>query len=164
MAKRKPRKPTKKRPKSDTAVVALRVEEVLRIRLDGAQRHDVCQYASEKGWGVTDRQVDRYIRRADELLVERQDRNRKRVVAVHLAKRAALFARAVSAADYRTALAVADSEAKLRGLFPDREAKELAKIVTDQARQIAELEQRLSVTQPDQATDSGQRPAVGGVA
>jgi len=153
MAKPKKRKSAPKaKPKpakSSTAEVALRVEEILRIRLDGAQRHDVLQFASEKGWGLTDRQVDTYIRRADDALVERLDKKRSRVVALHLAKRGALFARAVSAADYRTALAIADSEAKLRGLFPDREAKELARVVTDQARQIAELEQRLSATRPD---------------
>ena len=45
-------KPAEKKPKSDAAEVAKRVEEVLRIRLDGAQFHDVVQYASEKGWGI----------------------------------------------------------------------------------------------------------------
>ncbi len=40
-----------KKPKSDAAEVAKRVEEVLRIRLDGAQFHDIVQYAAEKGWG-----------------------------------------------------------------------------------------------------------------
>src|SRR5688500_8500806 len=124
----KPKKPkpkgpkAKTSPKADNAEVLRRVEEVLRIRLDGAQFHDIVQYAAEKGWGLKDRQIRTYIRRADALLVERQDTSRKRVIARHLAQRQALYARAVNAADYRTALAILADEAKLRGLYAsDRE-------------------------------------------
>ena len=49
--------PPKKRPaKATNAEIALRVEEVLRIRLDGAQFHDIVQYAAEKEWGLKERQ------------------------------------------------------------------------------------------------------------
>jgi hypothetical protein len=64
---------------------------------------------------------------ADELLVERQDKSRKQVIARHLAQRQALFARALKAADYRTALAILADEAKLRGLYPEKEIKELVR-------------------------------------
>src|SRR5947207_5867608 len=104
-------------PKSDTATVARRVEEVLRIRLDGAQFHDIVQYASEKRWGVSDRQLWTYIRRADDLLVERLEGKRKRVIARRLSMREALFARAVNAADYRTALAILSDMDKLQGHY-----------------------------------------------
>src|SRR5439155_9084172 len=116
MAKHKPGKKPKPapKPKASEAEVALRVGEVLRIRLDGAQFHDVVQYVAEKGWGLQERQVRNYIRRADDLLVEREDGSRKRTIARHLAQRQALFARAVNAADLRTALAVLTDEAKLR--------------------------------------------------
>jgi hypothetical protein len=134
----------KKKPKSDTAEVAKRVEEVLRIRLDGAQLHDIVQYASEKGWAISDRQVSTYIRRADDLLVKRQEKSRRRLLARHLAQREALFARAVNAADLRTALAIADSTAKLQGLFTDtRDLKELARLAASQGERIRELEKRL---------------------
>ena len=72
--------------KSDRAEIARRVEEVLRVRLDGAQFHDIVQYGSERGWNVSGRQIRKYIARADALLVERQDRSRTRVVARHLAR------------------------------------------------------------------------------
>jgi hypothetical protein len=39
----------KKKPKADTAETARRVEEILRIRIDGAQFHDVMQFAAEEG-------------------------------------------------------------------------------------------------------------------
>ena len=104
--------------KAESAEVARRVEEVLRIRLDGAQYHDVVQYAAEKGWDLRERQLREYMRRADDLLVERQERSRRRLLARHIAQREALFARAVNAADLRTALAIADS--RRRRLFSRR--------------------------------------------
>ena len=133
-----------KKPKSDAAEVAKRVEAILAIRLDGAQFHNIMQYAAEMGWGVNDRQLRNYLRRADELLVERQDKNRRRLVARHVAQRESLFARAVNGADYRTALAIADSLAKLQGLFTDaREVKELARLAASQGARLIELEKRL---------------------
>ena len=133
-----------KKPKSDAAEVAKRVEEVLRIRLDGAQFHDVVQYAAEKEWGLKERQVRTYIQRADKLLVERQDKNRRRLVARHVAQRESLFARAVNAADLRTALAVADSLAKMQGLFvAPSDVKELARLAATQGARLVELEKRL---------------------
>ena len=120
---------------------ARRVDEILRIRIDGAQFHDVVQYAAEKGWGLKDRQIREYMRRADALLVERRDRNRGQIIARRLAQREALYARAVNAADLRTALAVLDSADKLQGLFAqDKEVRELVKTVLEQDKRIRELE------------------------
>jgi len=156
--------------KSDKAETARRVEEVLRVRLDGAQFHDIVQYGSEQGWNVGERQIRKYIARADALLVERQDKSRKKVVARHLAQRTALYARAVNAADYRTALAVLADEAKLRGLYPDREARELRKLAAAQTARIAELERQLhahAATEgaPDADPERGPvGPASGGTA
>lgn len=104
--------------KADNVTIAQRITEVLRIRLEGAQFHDIVQYAAEKGWAVGDRQLLTYSQRADELLIEQQEKSRKKIFAWHLAKRAALFARAVNAADYRTALAILTDDAKLRRMYP----------------------------------------------
>lgn len=144
--------------KADKATIAQRIEEVLRIRLDGAEFHDIVQYASEKQWGVSERQLWNYIHKADDLLVERQERNRKRTVARHVAQRQALFARCVNGADFRTALAVLTDLAKLRGLYPEKEAKELAKIAVAQGMKIEELERRLrdaARTTPTQVQEAG---------
>ncbi len=138
--------------KSDTAEVAKRVEEVLRIRLDGAQYHDVLQYAAENKWDLKERQLREYMARADELLVERQDKSRKKVLARHFAQRMSLYARAVNGADYRTALAILDSDAKLRGLFPERELKALVKLAAAQGTRIEELERRLRDAHPHPTT------------
>lgn len=134
---------TKPKKKADAATVALRVEEVLRIVLDGAQLHDVMEYATGKGWGLKERQIRDYIRKANELLVERQSKSRKKVIARHLAQRQSLYARAVNAADYRTALAILADEAKLRGLYPEKDVRELVKLATEQGAKIAEMEARI---------------------
>lgn len=105
--------------KATKAEVMQRVEAVLRIRLDGAQFHDIRDYASapEQNWGVSDSQLKRYVQASDKLLAERQEWNRGRHLARHLAQRQTLYARAVNAADFRTALAVLRDEAELLTLY-----------------------------------------------
>ncbi|MCE9560420.1 MAG: hypothetical protein K8U57_00035 [Planctomycetes bacterium] len=157
-------KPKRKR-KAEAAAVALRIEEVLRIRLDGAEYHDVVQYAAEKGWDLKERQVREYIGRADDLLVERQEPKRRRVIARHLAQRQSLFARCINAADFRTALAVLADLAKLKGLYATgNDVKELVKLATAQGMRIEELERRLhaaGLSSPPAESPSPPPPGVG---
>lgn len=170
MANPNPLKPKK----SENAEIALRIEEVLRLRIDGAQFHDIVQYGAEtpeagatgsrRPWNVNGRQIRNYIRRADELLVERQDKSRKQLIARRFAQREALYARAINAADLRTALAVLDSADKLRGLFAsDRDTKELIKLVVEQERRIKELEAAAHDQQPKptRANEEERTPAGG---
>ena len=84
------------------------------------QTHDVREYAREKQWDVCDRQLRRYIDRADKLLTRQLEKDRDKLFARHIAQRRALYARALNAADYSVALRVLDSEAELLGLFPEK--------------------------------------------
>lgn len=151
---------TPKKRKADTAEALLRVEAVLRIRLDGAQFHDVVQFASENGWGdLTERQIRNYIRRADDLLVERQEKKRKRIIARRLSQREALFARAVNAADYRTALAILSDMDKLQGHYmSDRDIRDVLKLASVQEERIRELEKRLDAAARGQDSTSPSGP------
>ena len=133
--------------KATNAVVLQRVEEVLAIRLDGAQLHDIRRYASENEWGVSDRQLERYIEKADGLLVERRQRKRSRMFHLHIARRESLYARALQAADYRTALAVLQDEAKLQELYLDE--RELRKV----QRELKELDARLKSLPSSEGAD-----------
>src|SRR5437899_1584257 len=90
-----------------------RVEELLRIRLDGAELWDIREYVREKVeandpvWGdvaLSDSQLYRYLERVDELIAESCRAGRKTMLRRHLAQRRAIYARAVNAGDYRTAL------------------------------------------------------------
>ncbi|MFO0805100.1 MAG: hypothetical protein U0791_18495 [Gemmataceae bacterium] len=135
---------------------------MLRIRLDGAQFHDVFQFAAEKEWGLSERQVRNYMRKADDLLVERMDRGRKRIIAQHLSRREALYARAVNAADYRTALAILTDSAKLQSLYAsERDLRELVKLAAGQDLRIRDLENRLYVARQSAGTRPPEHASVG---
>ena len=137
--------PTMAKKKSEEATVAARVEEVLRIRLDGAQFHDVVQYSAEKGWGLHDRQLRNYIRRSDELIAERRDKSRRRLIALHLARRESLYARAVNTADYRTGLAILADMAKLQTLYiTPHELAQLKELKAEVTKTLDDVERILA--------------------
>jgi hypothetical protein len=106
--------------KSSKAVVRQRVEEVFRLRLGGAELHDIREHAGapEQGWNVSDSQLRRYIQAADGLVRERFDARAEHLLTRHLLQRRQLYAHAMGSGDFRTALAVLQDEAKLEGLYP----------------------------------------------
>lgn len=126
--------PTAKRRKSTKAVTALRVAEVLRLRLDGAALHDIRDFAGQNGWQLSDSMLKKLIGKADALLKECQERKVSRLRALTAARMTTLYARALQAADFRTALACLEAEAKLLGLYEDNRGLE---------RQMRELVKRL---------------------
>ena len=122
----------KQKAHASKAVVARRVEEIVRIRLDGAEFWDVCEFAREKegeegsAWflspndkPMSDSNLRRYIAKADAIIETSTARNRKKLIRQHTAKRRNLYAKAVLSADYRKALACLRDEAELRGLYPN---------------------------------------------
>ncbi len=135
----------KPKSKASRAEVTERVAEVLRIRLDGASFLDVCTYANQKGWSVSERQCGRYIAKADEMLASQTEKRRRRQINLHLARRENLYARAVNAADYRTALAVLGDLAKLQDLYASSaDVRELMKLFAVQGEQLRKLEEALN--------------------
>lgn len=106
--------------KATAAVVALRVNEVLRLRLDCAQFHDIRDYADapERAWGVSDSQLKRYIEKADKLLVLRHKDTRRKAIARGMARLETLYARCVNAADFSNCVRILAEINKLRGLYP----------------------------------------------
>jgi hypothetical protein len=106
--------------KATQAEILTRVNEVLQMRLNGAEFVDIRQYASENGWKVSDRQLWRYIRRTDAILAATLERDREKIFNRHIGQRRALYARSASVSDYRTCLAILRDEAELLGLYPAR--------------------------------------------
>ncbi|HLJ97465.1 MAG TPA: hypothetical protein VKU02_30175 [Gemmataceae bacterium] len=104
--------------KATKAEILKRVEAILEIRLAGAEFTDIRKYAAENGWNVSDSQLWRYLRKSDEVLAHTLERDRHKLLNRHLAQRFALYARAMSVSDYRTALAVLKDQAELQGLYP----------------------------------------------
>jgi hypothetical protein len=99
------------------ATIRQRVEEVLTLRLSGAEFWNIRQFAAEQQWGVSERQLWRYVERSDAILAEHLEADRDKIVRRHVAMRRSLYARAMQTGDWRAALAVLDCEAKLLGLF-----------------------------------------------
>jgi hypothetical protein len=106
--------------KSTKAEVQKRVEEVFKLRLGGAEFADIVQYAAapEQDWGVSERQLWNYLRAADQLVKDRFDARAEHLLNRHILQRRTLYAHAMGAGDFRTALAVLQDEAKLEGLYP----------------------------------------------
>lgn len=122
--------------KPTQAIIRQRVEEILSIRLDGAQFCDVRQYVAEKqaageppwtipegGKPMSERTLWRYIAKTDKLIAESCQESRKKLLNRHLAQRKHLYARAVNSGDIRAALSVLRDEAELRGLYPAKGIK-----------------------------------------
>lgn len=107
-----------KRKKSEHATVLQRVQEILTIRLLGAEFWDIRQYAAEMKWRVSIRQLHRYVAEADKLMAEALEKDRGKLLARHLMQRRTMFARAMEIGDFRGALAIAKDEAELQGLYP----------------------------------------------
>lgn len=125
-----------------------RVEELLRIRLDGAELYDIREYVREKAeakdpvWGdnlLSDSQLYRLLRKADSQITRACQEERSKLLRLHLAKRRSLYARAVNVGDLRAALAALRDEAVLLDLYP-RPEDELRKEVDALKKQLAELE------------------------
>jgi hypothetical protein len=106
--------------RSTRATVKARVEAVYKMRLGGAEWHDLREFADapEQAWGVSDGQLRRYIRAADQLMTERIERRADVLLARHLLQRRQLYAHTMQAGDHATALRVLDSEARLERLEP----------------------------------------------
>src|SRR5216683_221680 len=98
--------------KADALRVAQRVEELVRIRLDGAQWWDVREYAREMeqtdgspwklGKGqkpMSDGHLRRYVQRADRLILASVKEKRSKAIRRHLSQRRNLFAKAVNSGD-----------------------------------------------------------------
>ncbi len=104
--------------KSDKATVSRRVQDVVRLLLAGAEFAEIRQYASALEWGVSDRQLRRYVERAYKRLAKSTARDRDQLLGRHLMQRRALYARSIKGNDLRTALQILRDEANLQGLYP----------------------------------------------
>jgi hypothetical protein len=122
-----------KRKHADRALTSRRVEDLVRILLDGAVEWDVCEYVREKekeagsAWFVAEgeaplsaSQIRRYQKKANDRIELSCERSRKRLLRRHRAQRRHLYAKAVLSGDYRTALAVLKDEGELLGLYKPR--------------------------------------------
>jgi hypothetical protein len=104
--------------KSQKSKRSVRVDEVLKLLTVGAQQGDIKRYADQHGWGISERQIRRYVSDAHEQFAKLARADREKLLGRHIAQRGSLYAKAVKDGDLRTALLIAKDEAKLQGLYP----------------------------------------------
>ena len=106
--------------KPNKALNEQRVTEVMQLLLQGGEFNEIRQYAANKGWELTKRQVRRLMelayKRTTDILAPKQEE----FLARHLLQRRSLYARCLKAEDLRGALQVLSDEAQLLGLYPAR--------------------------------------------
>jgi hypothetical protein len=126
----------KRKPRVSEALTERRVGELLRIRLDGAEWWDICEFVREKeqeagsAWHLADgesplshSQIRRLLAKADAEVQASHVRSRRKLVRSHLAQRRNMYAKAMLAGDIRTALACKKDEAEMLGLYPPKRIK-----------------------------------------
>jgi hypothetical protein len=95
-----------------------RLNAVVKLRLAGAGIREIFQYGQDHGWGVGMKAVEKYVSKADEIIAERADRQRDRLLAFAVVARDRLFELALDKKDFETALKVLQDRDTLLGLYP----------------------------------------------
>lgn len=83
-----------------------RVNDVYKMLLVGCSRAEILQLATNQGWGVSDRQVDTYIKDARKKFTDVLDEDVTQYRAEALTRLHYLLQKAFQIQDYKTALAV----------------------------------------------------------
>jgi hypothetical protein len=98
----------------------LRIEQVYKLLLGGATFPDIREFARapEQAWTVTDAQLRRYMTVAHRRMRARFEARADYSFSQQMLRREQLYAHAMGAGDFRTALAVLQDQAKLEGLYP----------------------------------------------
>ena len=102
--------------KSTHAEISLRVNRVARMLANGAVRSEIIQYG-EKEWGVTMSMVDRYIKKARDIMRDDFELDRRTFTAELLSQLASLQKEARKTGQGHIALGCINSAAKLAQLI-----------------------------------------------
>lgn len=105
--------------KSDKSTINHRIDVVYTLILQGWRSGAMCRSLSEK-WGVSERQIERYIEQARELISEEAAKRRERAFDRHIEAMADLYR---GTKDERLKLEILKNEAKLLALYPAKETK-----------------------------------------
>ena len=101
------------------ADVRARVDEVLALRIAGASVSEIRPIAAQK-WGVSRRQLNRYLQLANRVLEKTLEGHRKEIVNLAIARLENLYAKALELSDLNCARLVLRDEIDLLGLAPPK--------------------------------------------
>lgn len=130
-----PRKRTKpeseEKPHAPDIVVAARIDEFIKLILDGARMWDLREYVRHfekdkaSNWTLkegfeplSDKMIREYKSRAERVIRAASEKDREKLIDMGLAKRLNVYSAAAKAGDWRTALAAQRDHDELLGLYP----------------------------------------------
>lgn len=104
--------------RSSSVTIRARVDIVYRLLLLGLDRQRIIDHVHKKypAWPKSAGAIDRYIKKADQILIEVGEADRPLEFGRSLARKHDIFARCMTDKDYRTALAVQKEIDELLGL------------------------------------------------
>lgn len=112
------RRPDEKHPyKSTNAEIEKRIHEVFILRLDGAGINEIREHSREQGWNLEDAQLYKYMAEVNPMIKEELAKRNYQAFDMHLLRRERMYYKAMQRGDIKTAITVADSQAKIYGLF-----------------------------------------------
>jgi hypothetical protein len=130
--------------KSSPATVRLRIAEITRMRLAGAEFADIVEYAGKKdhlngkkSWNVGHSCIRKYISQSNADIARDLEKDRGVVLNMHMMQSRYLYARAIDQGDVKAALSVMVNEAKLHNLYPEKPGplEQLLAILPDDMRE-----------------------------
>jgi len=145
--------------KATKAQIKQRVELVLKLRILGASFAEIRTFADEtdpdsgRPWKVSSRQLWRYVHASDKLLGKSLEKDREKLVNLHLGMRQAMYARAMEGGDYRSALAILKDIDTLLGLYPDS--------LHELSKKLEMMKSQLEKLGGDKKSLTGHRPLAG---
>lgn len=103
-------------PKADKNIVEQRIKHIATMLINGNSREEIGLYSSEN-WNIGERQTDKYIARAKELVEKSVKRKIEYDYAKAVRRYEDLYKLSLERKDYKTALAVNKELTSLQGLF-----------------------------------------------
>jgi len=98
------------------AEITDRIGKIYMLLLNGLKRRNILLYVAEKGWGVNERTVGEYIRRASELLETEAQEKREYGYSMSLNRHDDLYFKSAKINDFKTCLAIQKSRDELTGV------------------------------------------------
>lgn len=102
--------------KASKYIVNQRVSEISEMLIEGKSRNGIIQYGT-KYWKVGERQIDKYIARARELIQQEITKDLEFDYAKSIKRFESLYHKAYERKDYRLALAVNKELSTIQGLY-----------------------------------------------
>ena len=105
--------------KSTKAEIEERVHTIYQMRIAGKSKTDICRFSSAE-WGVTERQAERYIAKAQELVRDDYQMDRKQMLAEVISRYEKVYEKAFAKNQLSNCIGALSGISRLTGLEPDR--------------------------------------------